>query len=311
MIEGAGRAGIMTPDYYATLGVAPTSEDVVIRAAYLALMRRYHPDRNSSAEAAERARAITAAYAVLSDWDRRAEYDWMRAQQRTVVAPSVAAGGWQRPRPTALFAVAAMMVLLLVLAVSTRLPVRDPPNRLPERVRPQTKAANAAAEAGPDAVALPADGAGDVSIPVDTAPPADEPAPPLISIEDEPQPRPQLAKAPPRTTPAPSPRPPAPTPASATTGPKVATAKPSFSCRFAKGRGETAVCRDAGLASLDRHLAMLYGQSWGMADAAKRATLLRTRDDFLSSRDACRSQSCIRTVYLGRMREVSDIMAAK
>ena len=71
------------------------------------------------------------------------------------------------------------------------------------------------------------------------------------------------------------------------------------------------MCRDAGLASLDRHLAMLYGQSWGMADAAKRATLLRTRDDFLSSRDACRSQSCIRTVYLGRMREVSDIMAAK
>ena len=58
MIEGAGCAGIMTPDYYAILGVSPASEDVVIRAAYLALMRRYHPDRNASAEAAERARAI-------------------------------------------------------------------------------------------------------------------------------------------------------------------------------------------------------------------------------------------------------------
>ena len=65
----------MTPDHYAILGVSPTSEDVVIRAAYLALMRRYHPDRNSSAEAAERAQAITNAYAVLGNWSRRSEYD--------------------------------------------------------------------------------------------------------------------------------------------------------------------------------------------------------------------------------------------
>ena len=68
----------MTADYYAILGVAPTSEDVVIRAAYVALMRRYHPDSNASPAAAERAKAITAAYAVLSDPDRRIDYDRAR-----------------------------------------------------------------------------------------------------------------------------------------------------------------------------------------------------------------------------------------
>jgi|SRR5688500_3344886 curved DNA-binding protein CbpA len=313
MIEGAGRAGIMTPDYYAILGVSPASEDVVIRAAYLALMRRYHPDRNASAEAAERARAITAAYAVLSDGDRRAEYDWVRAQQRGSAAPGTAAGGWRRPRPTALFAVAAMMVLLLVVAISTRLPVREPPKPGPDRQRSQTEASrsNAAADPVPDGLVRPFADVSEAAIPVAIAPPIEEPAPPVIILDDEPQPRPQLAKAPPRPTLPPSPRTPALTQASATATPKAAAAKPSFSCRYAKGRGEVAVCGDAGLASLDRHLAMLYGQSWGRADAAKRAALLRTRDGFLSSREACRSESCIRTVYLGRMREVSDIMTTK
>ncbi len=62
-------------DYYQTLGVSRTSEDVVIRAAYLALMRRYHPDTNPSSTAAERVREITTAYEVLSDKDKRAAYD--------------------------------------------------------------------------------------------------------------------------------------------------------------------------------------------------------------------------------------------
>ncbi len=62
-------------DYYASLGVARTSEDVVIRAAYLVLMRRYHPDGNSTIAAAERVREVTKAYGVLGDPVRRREYD--------------------------------------------------------------------------------------------------------------------------------------------------------------------------------------------------------------------------------------------
>jgi uncharacterized protein YecT (DUF1311 family) len=62
-------------DHYSVLGVTPASEDVVIRAAYRALMRRYHPDADSSAEAAERAREINEAYRVLSEPGSRARYD--------------------------------------------------------------------------------------------------------------------------------------------------------------------------------------------------------------------------------------------
>lgn len=62
-------------DHYSVLGVTPASEDVVIRAAYHALMRRYHPDADPSDEAAERSRVINEAYAVLRDPAKRASYD--------------------------------------------------------------------------------------------------------------------------------------------------------------------------------------------------------------------------------------------
>jgi curved DNA-binding protein CbpA len=68
-------------DYYAVLGVSPSSEDVVIQAAYRALMRRYHPDTNCSPEAARKCIEINAAYAVLGDPAARAAYDARRHQQ--------------------------------------------------------------------------------------------------------------------------------------------------------------------------------------------------------------------------------------
>jgi hypothetical protein len=70
-------------DYYAILGVAPNSEQIVIQAAYRALMRRYHPDTNASPDAAARAQAINEAYAVLSDPDRRARYDRTRLSKKS------------------------------------------------------------------------------------------------------------------------------------------------------------------------------------------------------------------------------------
>lgn len=71
-----------SPDYYRILGVAPYSEDVVIQAAYRALMRRYHPDANKSADAGKRATEINEAYAVLSDPKRRTRYDAERKAER-------------------------------------------------------------------------------------------------------------------------------------------------------------------------------------------------------------------------------------
>jgi hypothetical protein len=70
------------PDYYADLGVSPESDDVVIRAAFKALMLKYHPDTNKAEGATKRAGEINAAWAVLGDQAKRAAYDRQRADAR-------------------------------------------------------------------------------------------------------------------------------------------------------------------------------------------------------------------------------------
>jgi curved DNA-binding protein CbpA len=71
-------------DYYAVLGVLPSAEDAVIKAAYRALAQRYHPDRNPSnqAEATAKLAQINSAYAVLSDPATRDKYDAARRSQQ-------------------------------------------------------------------------------------------------------------------------------------------------------------------------------------------------------------------------------------
>ena len=66
-------------DHYRTLGVAATADEAVIRAVYVTLMKRFHPDRSAAPETLLRAQAINEAYAVLSDPERRAAYDDERA----------------------------------------------------------------------------------------------------------------------------------------------------------------------------------------------------------------------------------------
>ena len=63
-------------DFYQTLGVARGASDEEIKKAYRKLAMTYHPDRNNGAkEAEERFKAITEAYDVLRDSDKRALYD--------------------------------------------------------------------------------------------------------------------------------------------------------------------------------------------------------------------------------------------
>jgi curved DNA-binding protein CbpA len=64
-------------NYYAILGVIPTAEDIVIRAAYKALAQRYHPDRfkGSPEELHRKMAEINDAYSVLSDSIKRQQYD--------------------------------------------------------------------------------------------------------------------------------------------------------------------------------------------------------------------------------------------
>lgn len=66
----------MAKDYYAVLGVAKTASAEEIKKAYRKLALKYHPDKNpGDAKAEERFKEISEAYAVLSDADKRKQYD--------------------------------------------------------------------------------------------------------------------------------------------------------------------------------------------------------------------------------------------
>lgn len=62
-------------DYYEALGVSRDADKDQIKDAYRKLALQYHPDRNKSPEAEERFKEISEAYAVLSDDQKRQQYD--------------------------------------------------------------------------------------------------------------------------------------------------------------------------------------------------------------------------------------------
>lgn len=63
-------------DYYEVLGVDKNADDETIKKAYRKLAKKYHPDTNAgNAEAEKKFKEISEAYAVLSDKEKRKEYD--------------------------------------------------------------------------------------------------------------------------------------------------------------------------------------------------------------------------------------------
>jgi DnaJ-class molecular chaperone len=63
-------------DYYETLGVQRGAEAAAIKSAYRKLAMQYHPDQNPGDKAAEeKFKEINEAYAMLSDPEKRGQYD--------------------------------------------------------------------------------------------------------------------------------------------------------------------------------------------------------------------------------------------
>jgi len=63
-------------DYYEILGVAKNASENEIKKAYRKLALKYHPDRNKGdSQAEEKFKQISEAYAVLSDKDKKQQYD--------------------------------------------------------------------------------------------------------------------------------------------------------------------------------------------------------------------------------------------
>ena len=63
-------------DYYEVLGVSRDADDAAIKKAYRALAKKYHPDMNpGDKEAEKKFKEASEAYAVLSDAEKRRQYD--------------------------------------------------------------------------------------------------------------------------------------------------------------------------------------------------------------------------------------------
>lgn len=80
------------PDPYVILEITRSATDAEIRAAYLALVSRYHPDRHDGNPLADLASAklaeVNRAYEILSDPGRRALWDESHGAQAVPVGPA-------------------------------------------------------------------------------------------------------------------------------------------------------------------------------------------------------------------------------
>jgi curved DNA-binding protein len=65
----------MSKSLYTTLEISANASDAEIKKAYRKLARQYHPDVNKDPAAEEKFKEINAAYEVLSDKSKKAQYD--------------------------------------------------------------------------------------------------------------------------------------------------------------------------------------------------------------------------------------------
>ena len=114
-------------DHYAVLGLNPSADDVVIRAAWKALLRKHHPDTNPDDPSGTRAREINEAFAVLGKPDSRARYDRLRTRGPEIVPLREAPPPRFRPpprrrlSPTRLFGTSLLIAAAVPFAITALL----------------------------------------------------------------------------------------------------------------------------------------------------------------------------------------------
>ena len=287
----------MTSDCYAILGVTPAAEDVVIGAAYRALMRHYHPDTNSDPRAQARAQEISAAYAILRDPAKRAEYDSSRGAGG-ILWPVEEQAEPPPPMRTAGIATALLAVVLVgavwawprpadppradLAAVERRAaPKRAPPVAPPVRPQLQPQAPDASLNS-PLPVAEP-------MAPIADSEPVAAPPKPIRMARAEP------VRTVATLAPRPVPRPP----------PPVA-AKP-----VAEAADPKPAADGDRVATLNRMSDSFLSQSIVHATDAKKQLLLAARDRLAAQRKACRSDSCVADALVRQIRETSAIVEGR
>eukprot|EP00613_Pedinella_sp_CCMP2098_P026028 CAMPEP_0171701992 /NCGR_PEP_ID=MMETSP0991-20121206/11357_1 /TAXON_ID=483369 /ORGANISM="non described non described, Strain CCMP2098" /LENGTH=204 /DNA_ID=CAMNT_0012291303 /DNA_START=154 /DNA_END=768 /DNA_ORIENTATION=+ len=72
-MSGFSASGSESRDYYQILGVSRTATEKELKKAYIILAKKYHPDKNKDAGAAEKMKLINEAYHSLLDAFKRAD----------------------------------------------------------------------------------------------------------------------------------------------------------------------------------------------------------------------------------------------
>jgi molecular chaperone DnaJ len=83
-------------DYYDVLGVAKGASDAEIKKAYRKLAMKYHPDKGGSKEDEEKFKEANEAYSVLSDAQKRKNYDQFGHANPNGAGNGGGAGGYQQ-----------------------------------------------------------------------------------------------------------------------------------------------------------------------------------------------------------------------
>ncbi len=298
----------MTSDHYQTLGIAPASDQAVIRAAYRALMRRYHPDANPDPQAQERAREITAAFAVLGNPARRAAWSasrfTMRARnplvKRGAAFPPWLDEGSRGPPPLRTGGIAAVALALALSVAVAMWPAREAPPRRPPAAPAASAPSATSANSMPPLAPV-----------VEKDPAVEMPVAELVADAAPVMPQ-QSARM---TTTGRLPPPPEPVPARAVEQPPTRRIAPPQaaprSTREVAAPRPAPVTRTARPEQAERLAAGFLKQSLTHADSTKQQLLLSAQVRSRTSRNLCRSDDCVTDVYLRQMRETTAIMEGR